>query len=527
MPVNCPVLVHEWLKKSAAALPDKTAVICGNSSVTFHQLNEQSDNLANVFRRYGLSHQDRVLIFLDNSIEAVIALFAVMKAGGVFVFLNGQLRAAKLAFILEDAQARFLITSGQKMKTVQEALEKSAEKPRLIFTGSNEKIRNSFPGSLDFKLLIKESGDLSNLPPACRMIDQDLSALIYTSGSTGNPKGVMTPHLNMIAASRSVIQYTELNFKDVILCVLPLSYGYGLYQVIMSVMCGSTVVLERSFAYFHQFLLKISAHQVTAFPVVPTVVAMMLNLPDLSQYDFSSLRFITTAGAALPVEHIQRLRSLLPDVQIYSMYGLTECKRVSYLPPEQIDIRPDSVGKAIPNCRVFIVDEAGTPVKTGEVGELIIQGANVMPGYWGKDPEETSQVYKNGPLPNQRYLYSGDYFKQDEEGYLYFLGRKNDMIKIRGERVSPKEIENILTCYSGVAEAAVIGIPDPVLGEVPKAFVVKSSSSDVSEEELKKYAAEHMERVMVPQTMEFIKSLPKTPNGKIDKRTLKDREVHS
>ena len=523
MPGNYPVLVHEWLKKSAGERPDKTLIICGSQRITFRQLNEQSDNLASAFRRQGVSHQDRIIIFLDNSIEAVIALFAALKVGCVFIPLNGQLKAPKLSFILKDSQARFLISSGQKAHVVKEAVQEYTENLCLIFTRSNAAVQEQFNNCLAFETLIAQAADLSDLPPMDEIIDQDMAALIYTSGSTGEPKGVICTHMNMISAARSVIQYTQQSADDIILCILPMSFGYGLYQIIMSVMCGGTVIIEQSFTFFHQLLSKISEYKVTGFPLVPTVMAMMLNLQDLSQYDFSSLRFLTNAGAALPVGHIQRFRSLFPEVQIYSMYGLTECKRVSYLPPDQIDIRPDSVGKAMTNCRVFIVDENGNPVKPGEPGELVIQGSNVMSGYW-QNPALSAQVYRNGELLHQRYLYSGDYFKQDEEGYLYFLGRKDDMIKTRGERVSPKEIENVLSQHPGVAEVAVIGIPEPVLGQAPKAFIVKSAHAAVLAEDILKYAMDNMERFMVPQAVEFIDALPKTPNGKVDKKVLKQQE---
>ncbi len=518
-----PILVHQWLEKTASEFPDKTALVCGKESITYRELNEKSDNMAAALRLNGISHQDRVVIFLENSIETVISLYAVAKAGAIFVIVNEQLKAAKLAYIINNSQAKFLVSSGPKIKTVSLAVNECHGKPKLIFTRINKKVTDQFNDSLAFEELTSSKPDTAGISTVVEIIDQDLAALIYTSGSTGEPKGVMSSHLNMISAARSIIQYTKQCSGDIILNVLPLSFDYGLYQVIMSVMFGGTVILEKSFAYFHQVLLKISEYKVTGFPIVPTIVAMMLNLQDLSKYDFSSLRFITNTGAALPVEHIRRFRKLFPRLEIYSMYGLTECKRVSYLPVEQIDIRPDSVGIAMPNCRVLIVDNDGKPVNTGEIGELIIQGSNVMPGYW-QDPQLSAKVYKTGYL-NLRYLYSGDFFKQDKDGYLYFLGRKDDMIKTRGERVSPKEIENIISQYPGVAEVAVIGIPEPIMSQVPKAFIVKANGYNLNTDDILKYSIENMERFMVPGAVEFIDALPKTPNGKIDKNKLKEQEL--
>ncbi|NIQ14724.1 MAG: AMP-binding protein, partial [Candidatus Dadabacteria bacterium] len=342
-----------------------------------------------------------------------------------------------------------------------------------------------------------------------------------TSGSTGDPKGVMSTHHSMISAARSIIQYLENTPDDIIINVLPLSFDYGLYQVIMAVMFGGTVVLEKSFLYPIRILERIKKEKITGFPIVPTIVGFLLKMQSLTKYDLSSLRYITNTGAALPEEHIKKLRLLLPQAKIYSMFGLTECKRVSYLPPDEIDRKPLSVGKAIPNCEVFIVDEMANEVGPGEIGELVIRGSNVMSGYWNA-PELTGNVFRNGNYPGERVLYSGDYFQKDEEGYLYFLGRKDDLIKTKGERVGPKEVEGVICQIEGIIEAAVIGVPDEILGQAIKAFVVSYPSINISEKDVLKHCANNLEIFMVPKYVEFVKELPKTPNGKIDKKTLKD-----
>jgi len=465
-----PTLVHEWLDRTANTYPDKTAVICGDEAVSYQQLEHQSSRLADYLILSGLKPQERVIILLANSIETVISLYAILKAGGVFVILNSALKSDKLAYILDNCQARFLITHTSKGRGVLEALNKSCTLPKLIWIHPGDALPEALrQGSnpVSWRSLFELS-----IPPQIRprLIDLDLAALIYTSGSTGQPKGVISTHRNMVSAARSIIRYLGNRPEDVLLCVLPLSFDYGLYQVIMTIMFGGTVILETSFVYLHDILTKISKHRITGFPIVPTIVAMLLNLQDLRAYDFSSLRYLSNTGAALPVEHIRRFRSLFPHITLFSMFGLTECKRVCYLPPAQIDIRPDSVGIAMPDCQTMILDEEDNPVEQGQVGQLVIRGTNVMAGYWN-DAELTARTYRPGkpPCQHERWLYSGDYFKQDSEGYLYFLGRMDDMIKTRGERVSPKEIENILLRLEGIAEAAVIGIPDPILGQVPKA----------------------------------------------------------
>jgi acyl-CoA synthetase (AMP-forming)/AMP-acid ligase II len=328
----------------------------------------------------------------------------------------------------------------------------------------------------------------------------------------------------MISAARSIIQYVGNVEDDVILDVLPLSFDYGLYQVIMAFMFGGTVVLEKSVLYFHTILERIAQEKVTGIPIVPTIVAILLKMEGLTQYDFSTLRYITNTGAALPVEHIRRLRSMFPEITMFSMFGLTECKRVSYLPPEEIDRIPSSVGKAMPNCEVFVVDEDGSEVAPGETGELIIRGSNVMQGYW-RDPGTTARTYRDGLYPSARILYSGDYFRKDEQGYLYFLGRKDDMIKSKGERISPKEVENSISEIEGVSEVAVLGVPDEIFGQAIKAYIVPAPDVDLAEKQVLKHCAANMETFMVPKYIEFMDSLPKTPNGKIDKKQLKSREV--
>jgi long-chain acyl-CoA synthetase len=253
------------------------------------------------------------------------------------------------------------------------------------------------------------------------------------------------------------------------------------------------------------------------------MLAMLLQM-DLTKYDLSRLRYVTNTGAAMPVEHIRRLRSLLPHVTIYSMYGLTECKRVSYLPPDQIDVRPDSVGRGMPNEEVYIVDDAGRRVGPGEVGELVVRGSNVMKGYW-EMPEATDAVLKSGPLPGERVLYTGDLFRADQEGYLYFVGRRDDIIKSRGEKVAPREVENVLCRHPAVAEAAVVGVEDEILGQAVKAVVAVRAGSSVTERELLGHCATHLEDFMVPKIVELRDELPRTSNGKIDKRALEAEPI--
>ena len=348
-------------------------------------------------------------------------------------------------------------------------------------------------------------------------IDQDLASIIYTSGSTGEPKGVMLTHLNMVSAARSISTYLGLRESDVIVCVLPLAFDYGLYQALMALKVGATLVLERSFAFPIKVLEVMARERVTVFPGVPTIFSLLMNLKGLDKFELSALRMITNTAAALSEEHIRRLRALFPRATLFSMYGLTDCKRVTYLPPEQLDIRPTSVGRGMPNEEVWLVDESGRRLPNGSTGELVIRGSNVMRGYWEK-PIETAQRLKPGPQPGEMVLYSGDLFRTDEEGWLYFVARKDDIIKSRGEKVSPREVENVLYSVEGVLDAVVIGVPDEVLGEAIKAFIVLKAGHQLSERDVIRHCLGQLENFMAPKYVEFVPELPRTDTGKI-KRT--------
>lgn len=508
--------VHEFLEENAIRFPGKEALIFGERRYSYRQIDETANRAANALINAGLKRGDRVSIFMDNAPEVVFSIYGVLKAGGIFTTLSPTLKARKLAYILRNSEASFLITHHQKDGIVSEAINNNPFPGIVITCGPRPKKQ------VEHDPRFKEWDDFIEsqpvTPPSVPIIDIDLANIIYTSGSTSDPKGVMMTHLNMTSAASSIIRYLENTENDIILNVLPLSFDYGLYQVIMAFMFGGTVVLEKFFAYPYPVIEKVIAEKVTVLPLVPTIFAILLKL-DLGKYDFTHLRCFTNTSAALPVHHIRMLRTLFPHVKIYSMYGLTECKRVSYLPPEMIDERPGSVGKGMPNEEVYIVDENGEKVGPGVVGELVVRGANVMRGYW-KSPEETGKRLKPGKYPGETVLYTGDLFRMDDEGFLYFISRKDDLIKTCGERVSPKEIEEVLYEIDGVHEAAVVPVPDEILGSAIKAFIVADNGRQLSESVIINYCKENLEYFMVPKYVEFVDSFKKTTSGKIDKKEL-------
>lgn len=508
--------VEEFLERSAESSPSKTALIFRDRRLTYEEVESAANRLAHAMQDRGLSRWDRVAIFAPNSVEAAISIFAVLKAGGVFVLINPTTKRDRLTFILNDSGATTLITTKALLATALPAADQSPKLAVAFVVGGSP------PASTDSRVrwLAFEEALRSQSPGPCerRNIDIDLATLIYTSGSTGRPKGVMMTHANIVAAASSITTYLKNVPDDIILNVLPLSFDYGLYQLLMAWKFGGTLVLEPSFLYPRATLELLDRENVTGFPIVPTMAAILLQM-DLSQYAFHHLRYITNTAAALPVQHIQKLRLAMPNVQIYSMYGLTECKRVSYLPPEQLDYRPGSVGRGMPNEEIYLVDGNGQPVPHGQVGELVVRGANVMMGYWNS-PTATDEVLKPGPFPGQKILYSGDLFRSDEEGYLYFVGRKDDIIKTRGEKVSPREVEDVLYSHPDVAEAAVIGVPDDILGSAICAFVSPKVGRSLDERAMLAFCAERLENFMIPTLLEIRAHLPKSSNGKIAKREL-------
>jgi len=327
----------------------------------------------------------------------------------------------------------------------------------------------------------------------------------------------MSDHSNVVFVTQSIVQYLKNSEHDTTMCVLPLSFSYGLYQLTAMFSIGGTLVLEQSFAFPDLVLEQMAKERVTGFAGVPTIYSMLLSM-DLSKVDLSSLRYLTNAAAGLPVEHVKRLRHAFPRVDLYLMHGLTEVARTMYLPPSQTDSRPASSGIPIPGTELWIEDDEGRRLPPGQVGELVARGRNVMRGYWNA-PEMTARRFRPGPLMGERVCYTGDLFRMDDEGYFYFVSRKDDLIKCRGEKVAPREVENVLYRMNGVLEAAVIGVPDPVMGQVVKAFIVAPGAT-LSEVDVISHCKANLEEFMVPRLVEFRVELPKTSSGKIRKVEL-------
>jgi amino acid adenylation domain-containing protein len=512
------MLAQDFVHQAAARVPGKLALIDGSHRLSYAEVVAAAGRLAAALQHRGIERGDRVLIFLPNGVDLVIAALAVLEAGAVFVPLHPQTKAAKLGYILRDTEAQALVTHANLEAIWRVAAADSSLRLVVVAGGDTAP---SAPGARATLALAEALATSAPLRPA-GTIDLDLAAIIYTSGTTGQPKGVMLSHRNMVSATRSVSQYLSLREDDVIACVLPMCFSYGLYQPLLAAVAGATVLIEAGFTFPVRTLENMQRERATVFPAVPAVYAALLGLHNLERFDLSSLRLMTNAAAPLPVPQLQEIRRRFPAVRFYSMYGQTECKRISYLEPDEVDRHPASVGRGMPNQELFLASEDGTLRRaTGEgQGELVVRGSHVMMGYWRK-PEETAAKLRDGLYPGEKVLYTGDLFRTDAEGFLHFVARQDDIIKSRGEKVSPREVENVLHELAGVTQAAVVGVPDPLLGEAVKAYIVRAPQAAISEKDVIKYCLARLENYMVPKHVAFVDSLPMTSSGKVNKSELK------
>jgi long-chain acyl-CoA synthetase len=511
------MLVQDFLENAAVRFPAKTALICQGQRLTYPEINSKANHLAQALRAHGVSRGDRVAIYMPNSVATVVGIFAALKAGAVFVVVNHTTKKDKLAYILNNCTASALLVESRRAHLVQELFSEVPSLKVCFFDGGpvEDQISQSSLPCVNLAAVETDYPD-EQLPHI--NIDLDLACLIYTSGSTGDPKGVMSDHSNMVFAASSIIEYLGNVEDDIVIDVLPLSFDYGLYQLLMVFKFGGTLVLEQSFAYPAAILQTLERERVTGLPGVPTVFSILVKM-DLSPYDMSSLRYLTNTAAALPPSHILQLKEKFPQATLFSMYGLTETKRTLYLPPDQLPVRPGSVGIPIPGTEAWVEDDEGHRLGADEVGELVVRGRHVMRGYWN-DPVTSAVRFRPGKISGERLCYTGDLFRMDSDGFFYFVGRKDDIIKSRGEKVAPKEVENVLYMLPGVVEAAVVGVDDPVLGQAVKAFLVVEGNS-LTEKQVLAHCRANLEDFMIPRYVEFRDQLEKTSSGKIKKTGLR------
>lgn len=471
--------IADELRATAARDPSAVAVVDRDRRITYAGLLAQAEGVAAALAARGVGRGDRVALVLPNCAETAVAFYGTLLAGAVAVPVNPKTPAAKLERLRAHCGAAL-------------ALADPAEVAALAAT----------------------AGPIPAGPAA-----DDLAAIIYTSGSTGMPKGVTLDHRNMTFLAGSVIEYLGMTAEERVLCILPLAFGYGLYQLITCVRLGATLVIERGITFPGRVVEALEREQITALPAVPTIFRVLTELEGLAERELGHLRIVTNAGAALPTAAIEAVRRTFPGAALYSMYGLTECQRVCYLPPAELDRRPTSVGIPIPGTQAWVEREDGSRAGPGEIGPLVVRGPHVMQGYWD-DPQASAAKLRPSEGDQRPDLLTGDLFRTDNEGFLYFVGRTDDIIKSRGEKVPPREVEEALHTAPGVAEAAVVGVADELLGQAIRAHVSPAAGAVLDPAALRRHCAQHLEDHMVPREVIVHAALPKTPNGKIDRQAL-------
>jgi acyl-CoA ligase (AMP-forming) (exosortase A-associated) len=515
-------LLFELPLRSAHARPSATALVHKGRSFDYAWLADQMERFAAGLVGLGVGKLERVGIYLPKQPENVVAMFGAPRGGMVFVPVNSLLKPPQVAHILRDCNVRVLVTSPERAAAIADELVQCPDLQHLVIVGAGD----IEPPAAHIRTHRWEALlDTERSQRLHRVIDADVVSIFYTSGSTGKPKGVVLSHRNMVTGAQSVSQYLNNTADDKLLAVLPFSFDYGFSQLSTAFNVGASVVLM-DYLLPRDVITTAARERVTGLAGVPP---LWIQLADLEWPDAvrDSLRYFTNSGGAMPVATLKKLRASLPKTLPFLMYGLTEAFRSTYLPPSEIDKRPESIGKAIPNAEIMVVKPDGTPYAPGEAGEgeLVHRGALVALGYWN-DPVKTAERYKPTPGQNpalvlqEMAVWSGDFVRVDEEGFLYFIGRRDEMIKTSGYRVSPAEVEEVLFATGLVADAAAVGVPHPTLGQaiVIVASAAPGKSADTAT--LLSACKQQLPLFMVPQHIEWRDSLPRNPNGKYDRPRL-------
>ena len=518
-------LLHHLIENATQADPHSNALSYCGTQLTYAEFQQTIAATAAGLQALGLKPGARVAVYLPKQLETVQALFGIALAGGILVPINPLLKALQVAHILDDSGATMLITSRDRAKLLADVLPVCKDLQHLV-TVDAEPEPGHFPSLNSTGWQTLQSG---SKPSRAKITEADTAAILYTSGSTGKPKGVALSHRNLVLGAESVAHYLGTQSSDRVLAVLPLSFDYGLNQLTTAFHSGASVVLM-NYLLPREVLRAVSQEGITTLAGVPSLWMQLAPLA-WPKDATDTLRTITNSGGHLPASVIEQLRERLPTTQLFLMYGLTEAFRSSFLPPDELTARPGSMGKAIPHVELAVVRPDGSPCEPDEPGELVHAGPLVAQGYWN-NPEETARRFRPPPVAmadrpaDERVVWSGDTVTRDEDGYLYFVGREDAMIKTSGYRVSPSEVEEVIHRTGLVSEVAVLGVPHPLLGQGIIAVVSPSpdaqpngSESALGEQILQACKAA-LPGFMVPLHIGLISQLPKTPNGKTDRQSL-------
>lgn len=516
-------LVHELLHRATVLFPEKPALLYKNDAITYRQLAQHIRLIGNGFMRCDLQRHARIGVYLHKSPEAVISFFAASQSQCIYVPINPVLKTSQVQHIVNDCDIELLITNKARLQSL---MPNMAQLPSLRYVILTDELPES--GQVPSHINVLQWQDLFEEKNSCNSListGQDVAAIFYTSGSTGKPKGVVLSHQNIVLGAQSVAQYLNNTDKDVILAALPFSFDYGFSQLTTSFLSGATCVLL-DYLLPRDVLKAIEQYQITGLAGVPPLWSQLCGI-SWHKYDTSSLRYFTNSGGVLSQANLKTLRQHLPQAAPYLMYGLTEAFRSTYLPPDEIDNRPGSIGKAIPNAEIRVLRQDGSVCDDGEPGELVHLGPLVSLGYWN-NLEKTQQRFKpvitepSGVVVQQLAVWSGDSAYRDKDGFLYFVARQDDMIKTSGYRLSPSEIEECVYQHKDVIEVAVIGASDPVLGQAILVIVTSSSNMTIDqlEQSITKHCAIELPNYMKPKKVLVLEELPHNANGKIDRSLL-------
>ena len=520
------VLLHELISRAASLTPDADALTSAAETWTYRRLAAEVTGFAQGLRGLGLQRGERVGIWLEKRFETVVASFGAPAAGGVMVPMNPLLKPEQVLYIAADCDVRVLVTSADRLALVAPWLARSPGLRHVVLTDPGDT-----PPTLPEGVQCHDWRALASAPPAAahRVIDTDITAILYTSGSTGRPKGVVLSHRNMVAGAKSVAGYLGNHAGDTLLAALPLSFDAGFSQLTTAFHAGARVMLL-NYLMPRDVLRALVRERVTGLTAVPPLYIQLTQMAWPAEVG-QTLRYFANTGGRMPRETLNALRERVPRAQPFLMYGLTEAFRSTYLAPDEVDRRPDSIGKAIPNAEILVLRDDGSECAADEPGELVHRGALVGLGYWN-DAEKTAERYK--PLPAgaggrepglqlpEIAVFSGDTVRRDAEGFLYFIGRRDEMMKTSGYRVSPTEVEEVLYATRMLGECAAFGVDHATLGQAIQVIVTPAADADgVDVAALLADCKIRMPAYMVPQGIEVVVGpLPRNPNGKIDRKLL-------
>ncbi|MEE9553779.1 MAG: class I adenylate-forming enzyme family protein [candidate division Zixibacteria bacterium] len=511
------MLVHQFLETNAELHSHREALVHLDDRVTYIELERGANRLANFLIDSGLKPGDRIAILLDSSINYVISYFAVLKGGGIVVALNTATTSRIIKNILSDCTPSAIIVHKQYAHFLTDIIDDLESVETLVIDGHFERLERKKNLRIESYCEIQLNGDTKR--PSINISSDDTASIIYTSGTTGNPKGVTLTHSNLRANTDSIVEYLSLTYEDKVMAILPFFYSYGNSLLLTHIRVGGCLVIDSRFAYPNVVLEIMSREKATGFSGVPSTFAILMHKSKIHDYPWNHLRYLSQAGGPMSPALTLKIMEAIPHVKIFVMYGQTEASaRLSYLEPDRLLEKIGSIGKGIPGVTLTVKDDKGNICPVGETGEIIARGDNIMKGYWNQ-PEETARVLKPDGL------HTGDLAKTDEDGYLYIVSRKSDMIKSGAHRISPKEIEEILAEHEDIIESAVIGVPDEIMGENIKAVIILKDKSNATQRDILKHCRINLPVFKIPKIVEFRENLPKTPSGKIKKHVLVSEHI--